>query len=187
MVKEFVLSLGRYDKKHWGSVRYRGVKKKRMLVCGNGKVSEFCKNHDMLICESYDGDPESYSGTCHVLVTDRDMSENEYYFLKGKLLARGVELVSTRYKDDELISGFLAYQVAPRKKNYVGRQMFGYCVKNGEAGPVPGSLAVVRRILELRDEGYTLRKIREDAGVHHLDGRCLSVSTIQQIIKNREK
>jgi intein-encoded DNA endonuclease-like protein len=46
---------------------------------------------------------------------------------------------------------------------------------------------VVRRILELRDSGCAYREIREDAGVHHRDGRKLSISTIQIIVKNREE
>ena len=45
---------------------------------------------------------------------------------------------------------------------------------------------MARRIIEMRDAGITLRGIQEDKGVHHPDGRKISVSTIQQIINNRD-
>lgn len=158
-----------------------------MLVCAHGDVADFCKDRDMLICEEYDGDIERYSGSCRVLVTDRDMSENEYYFLKGKLLGRGVELVSTRYKDNRLVAEFLSYQADRRKKNYGGRHPFGCVMKDGVAVPTAEGSVVVRRILELRDAGHTLRQIQTDEGVHHPDGRQISISTLQQIIKNRAR
>ena len=61
-----------------------------MMVCGHGDVFEFCKSRDMVVCETWDGDLGSYSGSCPVLVTDQDMSEQEYYYEKGKFLSRGV-------------------------------------------------------------------------------------------------
>lgn len=158
-----------------------------MIVCANGDVAGFCEQRDMVICEQYEGNLEDYRGNCAVLVTDHEMTQNEYYYIKSKLLGRGVELVSTRYTDDAVMTGFLAYMAERRRKTYGGRQMFGFYRKNGEVLPREESLVVVRRIFELKDRGYTLRSIREDSGVHHPDGRKLSISTIQQIIKNREK
>lgn len=158
-----------------------------MIVCANGNVAGYCKQRNMVICEQYDGNLEDYRGSCAVLVTDREMTRNEYYYIKSKLLGRGVELVSTRHNDDAEMTDFLAYMAQRRKQIYGGRQMFGFYRKNGVVLPREESMVVVRRIFELKDLGYTLRRIREDKGVHHPDGRQLSISTIQQIIKNRDK
>jgi hypothetical protein len=158
-----------------------------MMVCGHGDVAEFCETRNMLVCEQYSGDLTNYRGDSHVLVTSQDMTEIEYYLFKGKLMRRGVELISTRYEDDPRMIKLLMCQMVDSKRSYGGRQMFGYRRKNGEIVPVEGSLDVVRRILEMRDKGFTLRQIREDEGVHHPDGKKLSISTIQLIIKNREK
>lgn len=158
-----------------------------MMVCGHGDVAEFCARQDMVVCEQYTGDLNDYHGSCRVLVTDQDMPEMEYYMIKGKLMGRGIELVSTRFIDDPRMIQLLLCQVKNRKQNYGGRQSFGYRRRGDRVEEIPESIAVVRRILELRDAGHTLRSIHEDEGVHHPDGRKISVSTIQQIIKNRKK
>jgi hypothetical protein len=158
-----------------------------MMVCGHGDVADFCKNRDMVICDEYSGDIEKYHGICPVLVTSQNMTEHEYYFLKGKLLARGVELISTIHKDREGMREFLVYQAERRKKNYAGRQIFGCRLVGGETVLTENGRAVVNRIFEMHDSGFTLRQIREDEGVHHPDGRRLSISTVQLIIKNRAK
>ena len=49
------------------------------------------------------------------------------------------------------------------------------------------AMAVTRKIFELRDAGYTLRQISEHPEVGYLDGRKMSVSTIQVILKNRSR
>lgn len=158
-----------------------------MMVCAHGNVSEFCEKRDMVICERYNGDLYSYDGGCPVLVTDQDMTESEYYYLKERLLRRGIDLVSVQYTDNPVVMDFMAYAAKRRKENYGGRQIFGYYRKNGEVIENPEMIAVVHKILELRDAGYTLRQIQTDEDVHHPDGRKISISTIQQIIKNREK
>ena len=158
-----------------------------MIVCGHGNVFEFCEKRDMVVCETWDGDLESYRGNCRVLVTDQDMSEQEYYFIKGKMLGRGIELISTRYKDDKLMTEFLAYQAERRKEKYGGRQPFGFRKVGDEIMEIPEMMVVARKIVEMKDAGATLREIHEDESVHHMDGRRISVSTIQQIIKNRDK
>lgn len=159
-----------------------------MIVCLHGDAIDFCKNHDMVIGGMYVGEIEDYDGAIKVLVTDQEMSRHEYFFLKGKLFARGVELVSTRYKDDDLVSEFLMYSAGREQKNrHGGRYRFGYHNKNGEIKLHESGRAVVKRIFELRDRGFTYRAISEDAGVHHLDGGKLSISTIQIILQNREK
>lgn len=158
-----------------------------MIVCGHGDVTEYCKEHDMTVCEVWNGDIDKYSGSCRVLVTDQEMSENEYYYLKGKMLGRGVELISTRHKDDKLITEFLAYQADRRKEKYGGRQPFGYRKVGNEIREIPEMIDVARKIIMLKDAGATYRKIHDTPGICHPDGRKISVSTIQQIIKNRKK
>ena len=102
-----------------------------MLVCAHGNVSAYCKAHDMVIVEEYSGAIEEYSGTARVMVTDKEMAQAEYYILKGKMLARGVELVSIHYTDDALIADVLAYTSKRRKK-------YGDFTKPKEEGYVPG-------------------------------------------------
>ena len=156
-----------------------------MIVCGHGDVADFCKERDMLVVEQYEGDLEKYSGSYRILVTNQKMSESEYYYLKRKLLRRGVELISTRFKDCPALLEFLAYEAERLKEVHGVRQPFGFIRKNGEVMANPEMIAVARRVIELRDAGLVLRQIQEDSGVCRPDGRDLSLSTIQTIIKNR--
>ena len=149
-----------------------------MIVCAHGEVSEYCESRDMIIIERYTGEIEKYGGVCRVLVTDQELSRAEYYYLKGKMLAQGVELVSTRYVDTENLSYDVVHDVYEKHPG-AGRRKFGL---GSEA-----EMAVVRRIFELRDAGHTLKEISEDEKVGYPDGRRMSVSTIQVIIRNREK
>lgn len=149
-----------------------------MIVCAHGEVSEYCKSHGMTICAEHIGAIEEYEGVCRVLVTDQEMGENEFYALKLAMLRRGVELISVHYRDssmDEFVS-FMAHQ---KKPMHPGRRKFG--------DKSPEEMAVVRRIFALRDGGYTLKEISEDAQVHHMDGRRMTVSSIQGILRNRDK
>ena len=157
-----------------------------MLVCAHGNVSAYCKAHDMVIVEEYSGAIEEYSGTARVMVTDKEMAQAEYYILKGKMLARGVELVSIHYTDDALIADVLAY-TSKRRKKYGGRQKFGFYVRGGELKSRAESIRVARKILEMRDQGCTLKEISETEGICHPDGRPLSISTIYSIIEDRER
>lgn len=158
-----------------------------MMVCAHGNVTEYCETRDMLICETWNGSIDEYKGSCCVLVTDQELSENEYYYLKGKMLGRGIELISTRHTDNKLMTEFLAYQAEHRKKNYGGRQPFGYRKSGSEIREIPEMIDVARKIIMLKDAGATLRQIHETPCICHPDGRKISVSTIQQIIKNRER
>lgn len=161
-----------------------------MVVCGHGKVDNFCAKHGMIIAERCKSSVLDYNGVCKVIVTDREMPEAEYYYLKGRMLARGYELVSTRYKDTNFSATLMTYHARKEnenKKKFAGRCKFGFHRVNGEVVPNESMMAVVKRIFELRDQGYSLRRIQKDEGVHHADGRELSVSTIQLIIKNREE
>lgn len=151
-----------------------------MIVCAHGEVSEYCKNHGMTICDQHIGSIEEYKGVCRVLVTDAPMGENEFYALKLKMLKRGVELVSVDHSD-EAMSEFVSYLAMQSRGSSGGggRPRFG---SGSEA-----EMAVVRRIFELRDAGRTLREISADPEVVRSDGRRISVSTIQGILRNREK
>lgn len=157
-----------------------------MVVCAHGDVVGFCEAHEMQILEKYIGDISEYHrGNCSVIVTDQAMTREEYDDLKCTLFGRGVELVSTKWTDDEVILRLLRQTVELRKKRG-GRQMFGYCKRRGMIVEIPEKIAVARRIIELRDSGVTLREIQDDPGCRNLDGTELSMSTIQTIIKNRE-
>lgn len=149
-----------------------------MIVCAHGEVSEYCKNHGMTICDQHIGDIQDYEGVCRVVVTDQPMGENEFYALKLKMLKRGIELISVNHSDAAM-SEFISYMAQQKQNRGGGRPKFG---DNSEA-----ERAVVDRIFELRDAGYKLRAIAEDSKVGYPDGRKMSISTIQVILKNRGK
>ena len=158
-----------------------------MIVCTHGDVDSYCERMMMIPACSYSGEIEEYSGVCRILVTDSKFSEKEYYILKSKMLSRGVELVSTRYEDSELISKFIVESLEkkhPRKHG--GRSKFGFRKEDGKDVLTDSGRAVVKRILELRDRGYTYQRISDDEGVHYPDGRSLNISTIQIILQNRK-
>lgn len=148
-----------------------------MIVCAHGEVSEYCENRDMIIVEQYTGDIENYGGVCRVLVTDCEMSPGEYYYLKGKMLGQGVELVSTRYVDTENLAQGAVKTAGEKVYGKGGRRKFG----DGS----DAEMAVVRKVFELRDAGVTLKEISEK--VRYLDGRKIPVSSIQVFLRNREK
>lgn len=158
-----------------------------MMVCAHGNVVSFCESHDLRICDRYDDDLESYNGPCRVIVTDRTMDQNEYYYLRERLMRRGIDLISVDHKDSQEMLDFIMYVASRRKEKYGGRQPFGYMKKNGVVVENPAMMYVARRIIELRDSGMPLREIQEFPEIHHPDGRKISVSTIQQIIKNRDR
>ena len=145
-----------------------------MMVCAHGNVTEFCNAREMSICETWDGEITEYNGTCRVLVTDSDISEKEYYFLKSELLRKGIELISTRYKDDEGLLEFLVYANKRRRVRTGGRRRFD-------------DPEVITRIVELRGMGLSLRAIREDDRVRYPNGNKLSISTIGNIIKKESR
>lgn len=149
-----------------------------MIVCAHGEVSEYCKNHGMTICEQYTGDIPDYKGVCRVLVTDQKMEENEFYGLKLKMLRRGVELISVHH-NDEHVGEFIGYLAAQKRGARIGRRKFG---DNSRA-----ERAVLNRIFEMRDSGFTMKAISDDPDVHYPDGRTIPVSTIQVFLRNREK
>lgn len=157
-----------------------------MVVCAHGEVAKFCETHEMEILESYSGDLTSYRGNCAVVVTDQKMTRSEYDSLKCTLFGRGVELVSVEWLDDEVMLRLLRHQIEQRGKRG-GRQPFGYRQDHGRLVEIPEKIAVARRIIALRDAGKTYREIQADEGAQHPDGGEYSMSTIQTIIKNRDK
>lgn len=161
-----------------------------MIVCAHGDVADYCKEHDMLINEQYSGDIEKYSGDCLVIVTDQEMTKNEFYYLKAQMLRRGIELVSTRYCSRSL-DEFIAYQHSRESQKHHeksgGRQIFGFYSQDGVVYEKPEELEVVKLIIGLRDLGMSYRQISEADKVCYSDGRKMSVSTIQAIIKNRNR
>lgn len=149
-----------------------------VCVCGSEALYGFCKEHGLLVYDRYYGNLEDYHGDCPVLVTDMPMPKEAYDDWKCYMFARGVELISTRWSDDEDIVRLLH----ERKRRRGGRQRFGYYRKNGEILENPEKMAVARRIIELRDAGLTYREIREADCID----QKVSVGTIQAIIKNRK-
>lgn len=157
-----------------------------MVVCAHGKVKWFCRKYNMRILETYESDLASYRGNCAVVVTDQQMPREAYDSLKCSLFAKGVELVSTEWADDEVILRLLRNQIE-RRGRHGGRQPWGFRKYKGRVVEIPETIAIARRIISLRDSGKTYREIREDPRVRRLDGGELSLSTIQVIIKNRER
>lgn len=160
-----------------------------MIVCGHGDVAKFCERYDMVIAATHGGKLEDYKGVCRVLVTDQTMTESEYLYLKKRMLLSGTELISVEHTDEESIVGQLIYEVERElesRKKYAGRCKFGFHRINGEEVPHEEGMKVVRRVFELRDKKYTYEQIRDDAGVHGIDGRRLSLSTVALIVRNRE-
>lgn len=159
-----------------------------MRVAAHGNVDAYCKEHGFEIVERYEGNLEDYSGKCPILVTDNCADRNEYYYLKYKLFRRRIELLSTHWYNKG-VEDFVAYmhRMDSERKRSPGRAPFGFKYVGGVLVEEPAGIEIARRIIALKDEGLTFRKIVEDEGVHHLDGRRMSISTVQVILKNRSK
>lgn len=157
-----------------------------MVVCAHGDVAGFCEEHEMLVFERYKGDLNDYDGSCAVVVTDQKMTGEEYDSLKCLMFSRGIELISTEWSDDETILRILRQSV-DRRKRRGGKQLFGFYKKNGLIMENPATIVVARRVIELRDAGFTYKQISENPDVCHSDGRKLAISTLQKIVINREK
>jgi hypothetical protein len=158
-----------------------------MLVCVHGNVAEYCKAKGLTPVEVWTGELSEYRGKHSMLVTDADISKHEYYYLKCEYLTRGIVLLSTRYEDDEDLMEYIEHFAERNKEKRRGRQPFGLRVRDGKIVKIPREMVVVRRILELYDEGWTLRAISDDESVRRPDGSYISIGTINNIIKNRRK
>lgn len=152
-----------------------------MVVVAHGNVDAYCEAHGMVIGSRYSGKLEEFEGSGVIVVTDNCADKNDYYYLRYLFRSRGIELVSTHWYDPS-IEDFMAYKEkrdAERRVKRGGRCLFGLQSER--------DMAVVRRIFELRDAGKTLRQISNDPGVQYADGRQMPVSTIQVILRNRER
>ena len=163
-----------------------------MIVCGHGSVSEYCKENGLTLAARFVGDLIDYSGDIKTIVTDQEMGVQEFLYLRMVMLSKGYDLRSIYHTNiDEKMNEFLEYvgvqEMNRRKEKYGGRQPFGYRKVGDEVREIPEMIAVARKIIEMKDAGATLRKIHESEEIHHPDGRRISVSTIQQIIKNRRR
>lgn len=161
-----------------------------MVVAAHGSVDAYCLEHGMTIGERYTGKVEDYRGSHLILVTDNCDSLNDYYYQKHKLRRRGVELVSTHWRNED-VAAFVEHlterEAEERKRVFSGRTAFGFRRVNGEDVEIPAAMVVARRIIAMRDAGATYKLIAEDPDVAYPDGRRMSISTIQVILKNREK
>ena len=159
-----------------------------MNVAAHGNVDAYCEAHGMVIVERYSGDVLEYRGDCSVLVTDNCEDQNEYYFVKYRLMLRKIELVSTHWSDAG-VEDFVRYlgerEMARRRDKYTGRMAFGFYRANGVTVADPAGIAIARRIISLRDAGKKYREIADE--VTYPDGRKMSISTIQVILRNRSK
>ena len=139
-----------------------------MIVCAHGNVFEYCRSRGLIIVDGWDGDFREYGGKCPILVTDADITEQEYYLEKAKLLARGIELVSTRHEDNPQLATYIA--ITTERGSVKKRK-------------TPLENEVVNRIRALRAEGMTIRAIQAAEGICYPDGRRLSISFIHKILQ----
>lgn len=162
-----------------------------MIVCSDSQSVDWCEAHGLTVVECYDGAPLDYDGTCSTIVIGRDLTENQFYYLKWQMLQRGIEILSPQHVENDDLNRFLAYAANQEKKRrraaYGGRQPFGFVQKDGEVYEVPELMDVAREIIRLHDEGKSLRQIREIDEIRGSDGRRLSISTIATIVKKRER
>ena len=154
-----------------------------MFVVAHGDVAEFCEKHGFVICDTYTGKLEDYKGQGLVVVTDNCADKHEFYYMKLLFMRKKITLLSTHW-EDESISDFVQYiRTRENKSGIGGRLAFGF-TRNGLT---PDGKKIAQRIFELRDAGMKYSEIQNDPGVRHLDGRKMSISTIQVILKNRGK
>lgn len=158
-----------------------------MIVCSHGNVGDYCKEYDMIATETHTGEILDYDGICRVIVTDQEMTENEYYSLKGLMLSKGYELVSVHHTDKRCLVNLIIHMTAKdleaRKKKFAGRYMFG----TNADGWIPGMRDVVMKIFDLKEVGFSLRQIKACPDVHHPDGRSVSISTIRNVLEKKEE
>lgn len=163
-----------------------------MIVCAHGNVTEFCRENGLTVAARYVGEIVDYRGEIKTIVTDQQMGAQEFLYLRMIMLGKGYDVRSIQYPTiDKKINEFLEFvgtqEIHRRKEKYGGRQPFGYRKVGTEIREIPEMIAVARKIIEMKDSGATLRQIHEAQGICHPDGRKISISTIQQIIKNRER
>ena len=159
-----------------------------MYVIAHGNVDQYCADRGWAVAGRYDGALVEIKNIIPpVVVTDEALDKNEYYYLKYLLLKRGVELISVWFEPSETTDFLVYLNQRERDRSRRGRLPFGFMVKNGEVVENPETISVARRIVALRDAGCTYKQIQDDDLVRYPDGRKMSISTIQVILKNRNK
>ena len=135
----------------------------------------------MYVVERYHGEIEDYDGSCSVLYTGQELSKNEYYYLKYKLLRRKVELIHPYWNDEDL-NEFVVYLNMRESERWPGGRLpYGFIRRNGVVLEDTEKMAMARRIIELHDEGLAYRVIHEKIG------GSPSLNTIYTIVKNRDR
>ena len=163
-----------------------------MIVCGHGDVSEYCRENGLTVVARHTGEITDYAGAVKTIVTDQEMNVQEFLYIRMIMLSKGYDVRSIHHpRIDKEMDEFLEFvslqEIYRRKEKYGGRQPFGYRKVGSEIREIPEMMYVARKIIELRDSGVTLRDIQNTPEIHHSDGRKISISTIQQIVKNRDK
>lgn len=159
-----------------------------MYVVAHGNVDRYCADRGWTIAGRYEGALVDIKNmTPPVVVTDEALEKNEYYYLKYRLLKRGVELISVWFGSSETTDFLVYLNQRESRRSDRGRVAFGFIRKGGAVVENPETIGVARRIVALRDAGWTYRQIRDDDLVCYPDGRKMSISTIQVILKNRNK
>lgn len=158
-----------------------------MIVVAHGDVAEFCERHGFTIGSVYTGELEDYRGDGLVVVTDNCANEQEFYYMKLVFLRRRITLISTHWENEDLNSFVRYLKNHDTRSKTGGRLPFGYTRIGDIPVLTPAGREVALRIIALREAGAKYSDIQKDDGVHHLDGRRMSVSTIQEILKNRNR
>lgn len=161
-----------------------------MNVTGIGDVAEFCQKKHMTVTETWDGDPLLYQGRSKMIVWGGYHRMFEFYYVKFKLLRRGVGLLSVQDYGDMgyVLEQFVVY-LAQREKGPGSRAPFGWHRERGELVPVPEELALADEILRLRGEGCSYREISRRLlaeGMLRPGGVSVSVGTIGRVCSRKE-
>lgn len=127
----------------------------------------------------YNGEIREYRGD-EALYTSERMSDIEYYYLKYKMLQKGVELIHSE-KNVPVLEEFVRYLIQhERPRRHHGRYPYGFISRNEVMIKDPEKFALARKIIEMRKKGITYRKIRSELGI------AMSISTLSRIWANRE-
>lgn len=160
-----------------------------MKVVANGNVQKFCELNGMEVIGEHRGNPDTYRGTCRVLVTDMELSLFEYHYLRYRMLRRGYTLISPHYGQD-LISQFVDYLVSrERPERRGGRQPFGFVWAKTHREIEVHETEVARIVIGLRDRGASYREIvryLSENGYTNRTGDQIKLNTVRMIIKNRD-
>lgn len=161
-----------------------------MDVTGIGDVAEFCQKRGMTVTERYEGDPLLYRGPGKTIVWGGYHKMFEFYYVKFKLLRRGIGLLSVQDYGDmgAVLEQFVAY-LARRERDAAGRPPFGWRREEGGLVPVPEELRLADEILLLHSGGCSYREIAQRLraeGKTRPDGVSVSVSTVTRVCKRKE-